>query len=556
MVRGRRRILLVGVWLGCLLVLGVSNAERTASVNADDGALIQLRGEVVDAETREPLPARVYIRGEDGIWHFPQSASPEGSVVEYRKQARQNPGSVEMHTTLSAHPFVTELPAGEYTVTVERGKEYFPESQRVVLRDRPVSVTIALRRWINMAKRGWYSGDTHVHRSMEELPNVMLAEDVNVAFPLLYWVTEAFAAPATGPRSAAKPPDPEPVAVDRTHVVYPLNTEYEIFTVGGKRHTLGAVFVLGHQTVFEEGVPPVRSVAERAHREGALLELDKHCWPWSMALVPAMGVDLYELANNHCWRTEFGFPNFGEPAADYMQVERDERGWTEAGWVDYGLQNYYALLNCGFRLRPTAGTASGVHPVPLGFGRVYVKVRAGFSYEAWLRGLARGRSFVTTGPMLFARVNDRHPGHIFRRRKPGARIYRITGSAVSSNPLGRLEVVSEGRVVQELEPANRRTEAGAYESRFEASFATDSSTWLAVRCFEDREDGRVRFAHTGPFHVQIRDRPLRPGKHEVEYLIERVRREIARGEGVLPEEALAEYREALATYQEIAETAR
>ena len=40
---------------------------------------------------------------------------------------------------------------------------------------------------------------------------------------------------------------------------------------------------------------------------------------------------------------------------------------------------------CGL-LRPTAGTASGVHPVPLGFGRVYVHCPAGFSYEAWVRG--------------------------------------------------------------------------------------------------------------------------------------------------------------------------
>ena len=35
-----------------------------------------------------------------------------------------------------------------------------------------------------------------------------------------------------------------------------------------------------------------------------------------MMLVPVMPVDLFELSNNHVWRTKFGFPNFGEPAAD------------------------------------------------------------------------------------------------------------------------------------------------------------------------------------------------------------------------------------------------
>ena len=182
-------------------------------------------------------------------------------------------------------------------------------------------------------------------------------------------------------------PGPKPIAVDATHVIYPRNTEYEIFTVGKKGHVLGAFFVINHKRVFEQGVPPVQPIGKLAHDEGALIDLDKPNWPWSMLLVALLKVDLYELANNHVWRTEFGFPNFGEPAPEYMGVERAGKGFTERGWIDYGLQNYYALLNCGFRLRPTAGTASGVHPVPLGFGRVYVHCPDGFSYDAWVRGL-------------------------------------------------------------------------------------------------------------------------------------------------------------------------
>ena len=120
-------------------------------------------------------------------------------------------------------------------------------------------------------------------------------------------------------------------------------------------------------------MPPFGPVARRAHDEGALIELDKHNWPWSMALVPVMPVDLFELSNNHVWQTEFAFRDFGESPAPYMNVERDAKGFTERGWIHFGFENYYALLDCGFRLRPTAGTASGVHPVPLGFGRVYVR---------------------------------------------------------------------------------------------------------------------------------------------------------------------------------------
>ncbi|MFI5459955.1 MAG: hypothetical protein ACHRXM_31430 [Isosphaerales bacterium] len=83
------------------------------------------------------------------------------------------------------------------------------------------------------------------------------------------------------------------------------------------------------------------------------------------------------MSNNHVWETDFAFGDFGEAPAEFMRVEKDARGFTERGWIEFGFQNYYTLLDCGFHLRPTAGTASGVHPVPLGFGRVYVRLDEG-----------------------------------------------------------------------------------------------------------------------------------------------------------------------------------
>ena len=67
-------------------------------------------------------------------------------------------------------------------------------------------------------------------------------------------------------------------------------------------------------------------------------------------------------------------------------------------------------------MRVSAGTASGVHPVQLGFGRVYVHLPDGFSYSDWMKGLNAGRSFVTTGPMLEATFNGEDPGHTFAHR--------------------------------------------------------------------------------------------------------------------------------------------
>src|SRR5262245_61721457 len=93
----------------------------------------QVRGEVTDAETGRPIPCRIYVQAEDGAWHFPKTEAKTGTAVEYRKQRTDNPRAVEMHTTLSAHPFVLTLPPGRYTFTVERGKEYLPETQAVAV---------------------------------------------------------------------------------------------------------------------------------------------------------------------------------------------------------------------------------------------------------------------------------------------------------------------------------------------------------------------------------------------------------------------------------------
>src|SRR5207245_1628571 len=114
----------------------------------------------------------------------------------------------------------------------------------------PAHLRLPLHRWTDMARRGWFSGDTHVHRTLAELSNLVLAEDLNVAFPLTYWVTKAFTPPTQGDKNLDPGARADLIRVDATHVIWPRNTEWEIFTVGAKRHHLGAVFALGHESAF------------------------------------------------------------------------------------------------------------------------------------------------------------------------------------------------------------------------------------------------------------------------------------------------------------------
>jgi hypothetical protein len=512
-----------------------------------------VRGTVVDAETEEPIPARVHVRSRQGTWYLVKSDG--GQHVHYERRRPQTPRSQEVHTTLSSDPFVVELQPGQYTFRIERGKEYLPVEQLLDIRESRQR-TFRLRRWINMADDHWYSGDTHVHRSLEELPNVMLAEELNVALPLTYWVRRAATPPSIDGRGAS--PEPKPIIVDATHVIYPINTEYEIFNVGNRSHTLGAVFALNHRSALPMGTPPVRAVARAARQQGALLDLDKHNWPWSLMIVPIMDVDLFELSNNHIWQTEFGFPGwYDNLAPEYMNLERQTDGLTEWGWIDFGFQTYYALLNCGFRLRVSAGTASGVHPVQLGFSRVYVHLPDGFSYARWIEGLDRGRSFVTTGPMLQVTFNEQDPGHRFTSPAGDERFcLKIAGLASSARPLDRIEIIVNGQVEQTMTPQNSPTKAGGYETHIDATVSRDATHWVALRCFETTKGDRVRFAHTNPIFVDIANRPLHPRREEIEYLIQRMKEEIARNQDVLSADALTEYKEALSIYERIAESAR
>ena len=245
-----------------------------------------------------------------------------------------------------------------------------------------------------------------------------------------------------------------------------------------------------------------------------MIDLEKHNWPWTVAIVPVLKPDLIELANNHHWRIEFGVRNWAVPAPKWMRLA--ERGLgngsgvdTELAWTHYGFETYYALLNCGFRLRPSAGTANGVHPVPLGFSRVYVHCDGGFSYEKWMKGYAEGKSFVTTGPMVMATANGQQAGAEFKSKTPLEITFDIEAGFVATEPnqaMMIVQVIHNGSVV-----ASKN--AGFVEGRGDTSLKwvqvnvpAKESGWFALRTV-DLCSGRF-FAHTAPWWVEIEGKPL------------------------------------------------
>ncbi len=537
-----------------LLIAALALIPFHLQSNLASAAPVTITGEIVDSASRQLLPARIYVHNETGQWFFPTSSSADGSAIRYERQNGANKLALEMHTTLSAHPFKLDLEPGNYTFIVERGKEYLPLTNRVQVGSQPMNLQLPLKRWANLAARGWFSGDTHNHRDPAELPNVILAEDVNVALPMVYWTTEDSVSPASSPRNIKGTFTGALTQVDATHVIWPRNTEYEIFTTARKSHMLGALLLVNHRGVSDLPALPVSKVAEWARREGALLDLEKHNWPWSLAIVPLVKPDLFELVNNHHWRTEYASRNWAEPAPTWMELGTG--GGTERDWTYYGFKTYYALLNSGFRLSPAAGTANGVHPVPLGFGRVYVYTGKQFDYDIWMKGLKAGRSFVTTGPMVLAEVNGELPGGNFTARPGKPQKLKIKGIVLSEQPVQGLDLIVNGDVVRTISLKPKQTADGAWEAVFADDWTCDGSSWLTLRCFESREGDRFRFAHTAPWFVEVPGQPLHPKKQEVEWLIQSVRKELERSTPLLPPEAVQEYQQALAAYEALLPKAR
>ena len=102
----------------------------------------------------------------------------------------------------------------------------------------------------------------------------------------------------------------------------------------------------------------------------------------------------------------------------------------------------------------------------------------------------------------------------------------------------------------------RRGQSGAHQSYFEETVEIEESGWIAMRCWEERAQGRFRFAHTAPWFVEVEGRPLQPRREEAEFLVQQVEVEIAHSSAVLSSQELEEYRRALNIYQSIARTAK
>ena len=429
----------------------------------------ELRLRATDA-AGEAVWARWEVRGALGKMYQPSNALLD-------RTARNRPGGQPWYlgSFVARGRAQVELPAGVYTVVCERGTEFERfEEQIEVSHNQPLELTVQLQPWIRMNELGWWSADFHIHRPPEDVPSLALAEGLDLSVVFTMWNKRNLW------NGKEWPSHPE-VQVSPKKWMTLLNAEDERGGGAWMLHGLRAKLDLAVDgRWFPAGIRFIRE-ARRQRPAGEVfpwVDVEKPFW-WEVPVVMALEPpDSFGVLHNH-------FNQYGIHDSEAWGRPRDRElygGWD--GFAGSSFDLYYRYLNLGFRVPPSAGSASGVLPNPAGYNRTYVKPREPFSVQAWYEGLRGGESFVTNGPMLFV---DAEP-------LPGGSV-RLRMRAVARAPLDRLEVIANGtRLHTFLIPAG--------ETSFEKVFEADVSrySWLAVRCFEKSET-TIRMAHSRPIFL-------------------------------------------------------
>lgn len=440
---------------------------------------------ISDAATGKSTPVRVRIQDSKGNRPRSSGAAPVSeSPIPIPKQAipamwgrqdraqgylLQPDGSFYVDGN-----FDVSLPAGAYTLTISKGNEYLQQTQALALKPGETATReYRLGRWVDMPKRGWYSSDDHIHiqRSPRDDPAILrwiAAEDIHVGNTLEmgdFWGTY-FTQYAFGEKGRYR---------EGGNIISPGQEEPRTPEIGHTISLGGDAFVRfpGDYYSFDRVFDRVRKlggIAGFAHQG-----MSFHGYR-GMALNVLRGkVDFLELA-------QFCVPE-GPLASDH----------------------YYHFLDLGFKLTALAGSDfpwCGRGPrygfpeecAQIGNARFYTYVGQQLSFDGWFQAVKAGHTFVSTGPVLFLKVNERLPGDALD--VPSGAKLRIIAEAYGQReqvPLGSLEVIGHGKVLKRVEGQS------AERLSLDLDLPVDHGIWIAARC----EAGKAQVAHTTPVYITV-----------------------------------------------------
>ncbi|MBV8859133.1 MAG: CehA/McbA family metallohydrolase [Acidobacteria bacterium] len=470
------------------------------------------------------------------------------SFVIRDPQGRQYPAKTKrLAPDFSFHPQVyradgekLRLPAGTYTVEFTRGPEYVRQRETLTVGAGPRAEqwSFRLKRWIDPAALGWYSGDHHIHAagcSHYEAPTEgvlpkdmirhIVGEGLNVGDvltwgPCYYYQKQFFEAK-----------------------VNPLSTKenlmrYDVEVSGFPSSFNGHLTLLGLKDQDYPGAETIEQwpswdlpILKWAKAQGAAVGFAHSGWGLE---VKSRELPNYEMPKFDGIGANEYVVDVTHDAVDYISVADTPAVWELNVW--------YHTLNSGFRTRIAGETDFPcIYGDRVGMGRSYVQLGGTLDYDAWVRGLREGRSYVSDGRShlldfkvedvavgtngselkldaprrvrVTARVAarlDEQPDETVRGRRPDQTPYwNLERARVGNSREVPLEVVVNGRVA-----ASRNILADGALRDVAFDVPVERSSWVALRILPS--------SHTNPVFVVVGGRPVRASRRSAEWCLKAV----------------------------------
>jgi hypothetical protein len=448
----------------------------------------QLEIEVVEAETGQPMAARVHVRNTRG--RAVRVKAPD--TAHYSDHFY-----IDGKLTLP-------LGRGQYTMELEAGPEFRTVTSQPFEIERHADDTkrIEMPRFANLADEGWWAGDLDVARLAGDLPLAMRAEGIHIV-PCR---SPSEPATTTARRTGAGRAGDHPALM-------PLNERYltgrgavldERFGGGLLVCDVPPSLDLSNATPYS---PTSLTILRDAHHAGGRV-IARTPYAWDLPVWLASGeLDAIGLIHHHSLRDDvLNREDDGRPRDVSLFPGASGNGrWSEAV--------YHRMLECGLRIPPAAGSGTGTNGNPLGHNRVYVHCGDELSYERWWDGLAAGRVFVTNGPLLRPRVEGKLPGHVFRLEKGTTLELEIALDLATRVPVEYLQVIKNGRLEVEVRLADWKNKPGRLPP-----LVFHDSGWFLIRAVTNNQR-TYQFASSGPYYVE-QDRQPRVSRQSVQFFLD------------------------------------
>jgi hypothetical protein len=473
---------------------GFDNPGQPPNEEASADAKVMVR--IIDAATGKPTPCRVNLLGSDGNYYEPKD-NPLARWSLHRTGNRRTKGPFRYYGWFfyTLGTVEANVPAGALRIEVAKGYEYRPVTKQIeVTKEKSTVVEIRLERSLDMAARGWYSGDTHIHldrqneKETSDALQLIEAEDIRFGFLLAMNDPKTY----TGTMETQTWPQDMGMgrASARSHGIYTITSgqEYRNKAYG---HIL---LLLNDRLVFPDE------------------SFDPNDWP----LFDAVVRDTHD-ANGVALHAHGGYEQ--EIYADYVHGAGDAIEVLQfAVYRGVGLEGWYHMLNARYRL-PMVGGSDYPYCRALGDGRTYVQGETGIDVEAWTQGLVQGKSFVTTGPMLLLQVNGNTPGSIMELSKDTEKLsieIEVLSEVVANE---YVELIVNGKVMERIHLKDSTLPQRVSLSR---EIECTQSMWIAARTYAMHPAGLPNSeAHTNPIYIQEDGKPIRH-QESIDWLVKKL----------------------------------